>query len=80
MTLPEMETAIRRAVATGAYAEAGRLVSDYCRQLETPEQAAHARDLLDWACRTSKAARAHNAGRRNALATVSQYLRAARHR
>jgi hypothetical protein len=72
--LPE-EAAIRHAVATGAYAEAMRLLPLYCQQLKTADEALHAKSLLDWIFRMTSAARAHKLSNLKSLAAVSQYLR-----
>ena len=78
--LSAMEAAIRRAVSTGAYAEADRLLSGYCRQLKTADQILHARTLIEWMSRMTRAARAHHVGRLKNLSAVAQYLRTARDR
>lgn len=69
------EEAIRRAVATGAYAEAGLLLDGYCSRLETPDDASRARNLLNWMFRTVSAARAHDQATLRGLAATAQYFR-----
>ena len=78
--LSALEAAIRAAVSTGAYANADGLLSSYCQQLKTADQVLHARDLLGWMFRMTRAARAHHAGHLKNLSAVAQYLRTARDR
>ena len=74
-SLGASEVAIRGAVAAGAYAEAGRLLADYCRQITTTDQKKRALDLLHWIFRLATAGRAHDVASLKNLAAVAQYLR-----
>jgi hypothetical protein len=77
MTPPEplstIECTLRNAVAAGAYEEADRLLSRYCKQLETAGEILHARKLLDWMFRMVSAARAHHAAHLTELLAVVPY-------
>jgi len=70
-----LDSAIRQAVATGAYAEANRLLSAYCKQLETADELLHAKELLNWVLQRTSAARAHDAARLKDLSAAVEYRR-----
>lgn len=71
--LSAIESALRNAVAAGAYEEAERLLSGYCKQLETAGEILHARKLLDWMFHMVSAARAHHAAHLTELSAVVPY-------
>ncbi len=52
---------LKKAIRSGCYQEALRLLSEYAREADAPEHPEEALRLLSWAARTVRAGRAHAA-------------------